>query len=128
LEHWPIYWDRVETKAGNYNWNGYDRLVGDDLGQVLNIDAILLGRPTFYADGDRIKGLQEPIFADGSDTSSPINRHNRIASRWSSRRNCIRLSRRKKRSLRDDAGGRTTSCMVGLALATSCDEAHWQAV
>src|SRR3954471_8992368 len=21
---WPIYWDRVETKAGDYNWDGYD--------------------------------------------------------------------------------------------------------
>ncbi|MEP6987415.1 MAG: hypothetical protein ABI970_17555 [Chloroflexota bacterium] len=67
---WPIYWDRVETTAGEFNWDGYDRLVTDDLGQGLGIDAILLGRPAFYADDNRIKGLQEPIFADGSDTPS----------------------------------------------------------
>ena len=67
---WPIYWDRVETESGTFDWKGYDRLVTADLAQGLNINAILLGRPAFYADGERIKGLQEPIFADGSDTPS----------------------------------------------------------
>lgn len=73
---WPIYWDRVETKAGVYDWSGYDRLVTDDLAQGLGIDAILLGRPPFYADDSRIKGLQEPIFADGSDTPSQSKKLN----------------------------------------------------
>jgi hypothetical protein len=73
---WPIYWDRVETKAGVYDWDGYDRLVTDDLAQGLGIDAILLGRPAFYADDTRIKGLQEPIFADGSDTPSQSKKLN----------------------------------------------------
>ncbi len=67
---WPIYWDRVEAKTGVFDWSAYDRLVTDDLAQGLSINAILLGRPAFYADGERIQGLQEPIFADGSDTPS----------------------------------------------------------
>jgi hypothetical protein len=50
--------------------------VTDDLAQGLGIDAILLGRPAFYADDTRIKGLQEPIFADGSDTPSQSKKLN----------------------------------------------------
>jgi hypothetical protein len=73
---WPIYWDRVETKASLFDWSGYDRLVTDDLAQGLSIDAILLGRPAFYAEDTRIKGLQEPIFADGSDTPSQSKKLN----------------------------------------------------
>ncbi|MBI1279506.1 MAG: hypothetical protein GC179_15355 [Anaerolineaceae bacterium] len=73
---WPIYWDRVETKEGVFDWSGYDRLVTDDLAQGLGIDAILLGRPAFYADDNRIKGLQEPIFADSSDTPSQSKKLN----------------------------------------------------
>jgi len=68
---WPIYWDRVEAEAGTFDWSGYDRLVRDDMAQGLQINAILLGRPAFYADGNRIQGLQEPIYADGSDTPGP---------------------------------------------------------
>lgn len=64
---WPIYWDRVETAPGEYDWSRFDRQVVDDIGYGLSINAILLGRPAFYADGDRIQGIQEPIFADGSD-------------------------------------------------------------
>lgn len=73
---WPIYWDRVETRAGLFDWSGYDRLVTDDLAQGLGIDAILLGRPAFYADDNRIKGLNEPIFADSSDTPSQSKKLN----------------------------------------------------
>jgi hypothetical protein len=68
---WPLYWDRVEQTAGEYDWGAYDRLVGDDLTHGLRINAILLGRPAFAADGERIKGLQQPIFADGSDYPEP---------------------------------------------------------
>ncbi|HLV34160.1 MAG TPA: hypothetical protein VKY59_03555 [Spirillospora sp.] len=68
---WPLYWNRVERTPGEYDWSAYDRLVGDDLAHGLRINAILLGRPTFAADGERIKGLQQPIFADGSDYPEP---------------------------------------------------------
>lgn len=64
---YPIYWDRVEAVEGEYDWALYDRQVSDDLRYGLSINAILLGRPAFYADGDRIRGVQQPIYADGSD-------------------------------------------------------------
>jgi hypothetical protein len=67
---WPLYWDRVETAPGTFNWSTYDRLVNDDVQHGLGIDAILLGRPGFYADGGSITGLREPIFTTGSDVPS----------------------------------------------------------
>ena len=65
---WPVYWDQVEVGPGQWNWTGYDRQVGEDLSHGFNINAILIGRPEFYADGNRIQGIHEPIFADGTDT------------------------------------------------------------
>jgi len=70
----PIYWDRVELSPGAFDWSAYDRQVADDLLYRLNINAILLGRPSFYAEGDqseRFMGLNLPIFADGTDTPEP---------------------------------------------------------
>jgi hypothetical protein len=68
---WPIYWDRVETAPGEWNWAAYDRLVMDDLAQGLHINAILLGIPAFHRDNARIAGMHQPIYADGSDTPRP---------------------------------------------------------
>lgn len=65
---WPLYWNAVETSQGQWNWVDYDRLVMDDVRHGLSINAILLGRPDFFAEGDIISGLNEPVFADGSDT------------------------------------------------------------
>jgi hypothetical protein len=64
---WPLYWNFVEPSQGQFNWAEYDRLVIEDTRYDLKIDAILLNRPEFYADGNRIVGINEPIFADGSD-------------------------------------------------------------
>jgi hypothetical protein len=64
---WPLYWNLTETSPGQFNWEDYDRLVIEDTRYGLNVDAILLNRPEFYADGTHIVGLNEPIFADGSD-------------------------------------------------------------
>jgi hypothetical protein len=71
---YPIYWDRVETQPGTFDWAAYDQQVTSDLSYGFSINAILLGRPGFFADGknnERIAGLQEPIFADGSDFPEP---------------------------------------------------------
>lgn len=68
---WPLYWDRVETSAGSFNWSGYDRLVSQDIQHGLQINAILLGRPAFYAQGGSIQGLNSAVFSDGSDTPAP---------------------------------------------------------
>jgi hypothetical protein len=64
---WPLYWDRVELGDGTYNWAGYDRLVVDDVRHGLRINAILLGRPSFRANGNTITNLYEPVFANGTD-------------------------------------------------------------
>lgn len=70
----PIYWDRIEKSPTAFDWSAYDRQVADDLLYRLNINAILLGRPDFYAEGDnreRFAGLNLPIFADGTDIPAP---------------------------------------------------------
>ncbi|NOG51116.1 MAG: hypothetical protein HND48_18025 [Chloroflexi bacterium] len=75
----PLYWDRIETSPGNFQWSAYDRQIADDLQFDLQINAILLGRPGFYADGERITGMHTPIFADGTDTppaDKPLNPDN----------------------------------------------------
>jgi hypothetical protein len=64
---WPIYWDRIETEPGQWTWDDYDRQVRADLFYGLQVNAILIGRPSFYVDEARITGISEPIFADGSD-------------------------------------------------------------
>jgi hypothetical protein len=68
---WPLYWNWVEVAPGEWDWGAYDRQVTVDLEYGLNINAILLGRPEFRAEGSRIQGLNEPIFADGSDVPGP---------------------------------------------------------
>lgn len=68
---WPLYWDRVESKKGEFDWAAVDTVTTGDLEHGLSINAILLGRPAFYQDGVRIAGLQLPIFADGSDYPEP---------------------------------------------------------
>ena len=76
---WPLYWDRVENETNSWDWSSYDALVTADIEHGLKINAILLGRPGFWAEGDSIANLFEPIFADGSDNASagtPINEGN----------------------------------------------------
>lgn len=68
---WPLYWDRIETAPGVYDWSTYDQLVQADREQGLRINAVLLGRPIFAQAGSSIAGLQEPIFADRSDYPQP---------------------------------------------------------
>jgi hypothetical protein len=65
---WPLYWNAIETAQGTFNWSAYDRLIIDDMRHGLRINAILLDRPAFYADGGIIAGLNTPIYADGTDT------------------------------------------------------------
>ena len=76
---WPLYWDRVETQPRNYDWSAYDQLVTTDLANGLKINAILLGRPGFWQDGNSIANLFTPIYADGTDSADsdkPINPNN----------------------------------------------------
>ncbi len=76
---WPLYWDRVETQPGDYYWLAYDRLVAADIRQGLKTNAILLGRPAFWQDGDSVSNLFAPIYANGSDDAEgdePIHSEN----------------------------------------------------
>jgi len=76
---WPLYWDVVEGQPGLFDWTDYDRLVMDDMRFGLQINAILLDRPEFYAGDNVIAGLREPIFADGTDLAAagkPLNPDN----------------------------------------------------
>lgn len=63
----PIYWDRVEILPNAWDWSAFDRQVAQDLAHGLDINAILIGRPSFYQDDNRINGLHQPIYADGTD-------------------------------------------------------------
>jgi hypothetical protein len=91
---WPLYWSRIETSPGLYDWAAHDAVVAADQANGWRTNAILLGTPPFYttnldalADcaGDcsavplgtrgldavraaRPQGLYDPIFADGTDT------------------------------------------------------------
>lgn len=64
---WPMYWNNIESSQGHFDWSAYDKLIIEDVQHGLNIDAILLDRPAFYADGNTIAGINESVFADGSD-------------------------------------------------------------
>lgn len=80
---WPLYWYDVEVAPASFDWSRYDSLVRNDIANGLSINAILLGRPEFYRDGASIVGINEPIFADGSDIprGQAINPNNPWA-RW----------------------------------------------
>ena len=68
---WPLYWERVELSAGQFNWAAYDRLVSEDIRHGLQTNVILLGRPGFHQSGGSITGLSAPVFSDGTDTLGP---------------------------------------------------------
>lgn len=65
---WPLYWDRVETRAGRFEWAAYDALVKHEVSTGLRTNAILLGAPSFHRDEDTVVGLHEPIFSDRTDS------------------------------------------------------------
>ena len=76
---WPLYWDRVESQPNKYDWLAYDKLVVADIRNGLQTNAILLGRPVFWQDGDSVTNLFAPIYANGTDSAEgdePINPHN----------------------------------------------------
>ncbi len=86
---WPLYWHRIETAEGTFDWADHDNVVSADLANGYEINAILLGTPGFYLNGRAPerksdlnphgpiqlrsiqtatpRGVREPVFADGSD-------------------------------------------------------------
>lgn len=67
-DRFPIYWNLVEKEPQSWSWEQFDMQIGGALIHGLNINAILLGVPQFYQDDLRILGIDQPIFADGTDT------------------------------------------------------------
>jgi hypothetical protein len=68
---WPLYWDRVETAFGIFDWRAYDSLVQSDLSYDLKLNVILLGIPAIHRSGDTINNLFMPVFIDGTDDPAP---------------------------------------------------------
>ena len=49
IDRWPLYWSDAETSPGNFVWSAIDRAVISDTAHGLQIDAVLLNTPLFYA-------------------------------------------------------------------------------
>jgi hypothetical protein len=104
---WPLYWFRIETSPGQFDWSQHDPVVLADWESGLQTNAILLGTPGFYMTGTladlmahpgglaaapgRIgltavqaatpEGVYLPIFSDGTDIPGPGKTIN-PANRW----------------------------------------------
>lgn len=95
-DRWVMYWNQIETSPGQYDWSQVDPVVEADAARHLNIDAVLLGTPSFYQTAARAEiqsqsidaphgglnrltssattppqGLDLPTFADGTDNWAP---------------------------------------------------------
>ena len=94
FNRWPLYWYNIEQNPGNFNWSTQDAVVVEDVAHGFDINAILLGTPSFYTtrpntDPDQAHsgqrgsfvmqapqaaapvGLYESVFDDGSDVPGP---------------------------------------------------------
>jgi hypothetical protein len=49
VDRWPLYWSDAETSPGNFVWSAVDRAVISDTAHGLQVDAVLLNTPLFYA-------------------------------------------------------------------------------
>ena len=49
VDRWPLYWSDVEKEKGNFTWRLVDRAVISDTAHGLQVDAVLLNTPLFYA-------------------------------------------------------------------------------
>ena len=67
----PLYWQAVERAPGDFDWAAYDRVLAGDVRYGLQSNVILLGMPDFHRDGAAPRGLNDPVFADGTDAFAP---------------------------------------------------------
>ena len=49
VDRWPLYWSDAETSPGNFSWSAVDRAVISDTAHGLQVDAVLMNTPLFYA-------------------------------------------------------------------------------
>lgn len=105
-DRWPMYWFNIEKSEGQFDWSRQDAAVQADIDYGLQLNAILLGTPSFYTTGffrqygQQIphaprpgilaleapetatpKGLFDPVFMDGDAPGSGkiINPNNKWA-------------------------------------------------
>ncbi len=67
----PMYWDRIETRADRFDWDAYDELIVTDTHYGLQDVVVLWGIPDQWRDGRSIVGLRQPVFEDGTDDPAP---------------------------------------------------------
>ena len=53
MDRFPIYWEQVEKRMGEFTWTGQDAAIRANESKSLNTLAILLGTPRQYRLGDR---------------------------------------------------------------------------
>lgn len=80
---WPMYWHTIELNSDNFTWADHDAVISADIAEGFILNAILMGIPGFYFDGDRAipNTLHEPIFSDGTDIPGPEKSIN-INNKW----------------------------------------------
>ena len=69
MDRFPVYWEQVEKRIGEFTWTGQDAAILANEGKNLNTLAILLGTPRQYRLGSR----STAISLGGSFTELPEN-------------------------------------------------------
>lgn len=61
MDRWPLYWSDAETSPGSFSWSAVDRAVISDTAHGLQVDAVLLNTPLFYATAGNLAAPQPRI-------------------------------------------------------------------
>ncbi len=69
MDRFPIYWEQIERRIGEFTWTGQDAAIRANEAKNLNTLAILLGTPRQY----RLGGRSASTFLGGSFTELPEN-------------------------------------------------------
>ena len=69
MDRFPVYWEQVEKRIGEFTWTGQDAAIRANEGKNLNTLAILLGTPRQYRLGSR----SSSTYVGGSFTELPEN-------------------------------------------------------
>jgi hypothetical protein len=67
MDRFPVYWEQVEKRIGEFTWTGQDAAIRANEGKSLNTLAILLGTPRQYRAG--VRTVSTPL--GGSFTELP---------------------------------------------------------
>lgn len=64
---WPLYWPRIETSEGVFDWSQHDEVVQFDMQNGFQVNAILLGTPGFYVSSRSLVTATENDSESGSE-------------------------------------------------------------